>query len=109
MALFGGSKPDHPMADVKQARALIAELPANDALKALEEVTFWLDSIMRTEGFKLEYRYQLFDLLDQAGKNHQRKLSQEYLATDPPVKFRENKVWTTIFEYWRMLGAAYEQ
>jgi len=109
MALFGGGKPDHPMADAKQARKLIAELPANDAAKALEEVTFWLDSITRTEGFKLDYRYELFDWLDQAAKNHQRKLYQDYLATDRQEKFREHKLWTTIFEFWKMLGHAYGQ
>ena len=109
MALLGGSKPDHPMADVKQARQLIAVLPAHDALKALDEVTFWLDSVIRTEGFKPGYRYELFDLLDQAAKNHQRKLSQEYLATERQEKFRENKLWTTVFEFWKMLGQAYEQ
>lgn len=109
MALFGGSKPDHPMADIKQARTLIAELPANNAPKALEEVTFWLDSIIRTEGFKLDHRYQLFDLLDQAAKNHQRRINQDYLAIDRQEKFRENKLWSTVFEYWKMLGLAYEQ
>ena len=50
MALFGGSKPDHPMADLKQAKVLIAELPANDAAKALEEITFWLDSVSAVQG-----------------------------------------------------------
>jgi hypothetical protein len=109
MALFGGGKPDHPMADAKQAKKLIAELPANDAAKALEEVTFWLDSIVRTEGFKLDYRYELFDWLDQAAKNHHRKLNQEYLATDRQEKFRENKLWTTVFEFWKMLSQAYGQ
>ena len=109
MALFGGGKPDHPMADVKQAKKLIAELPAGDALKALDEVTFWLDSISRTEGFKLDYRYELFDLLDRAAKTHQRKLSQEYLTTDRQEKFRENKLWTAIFEFWKTLGKAYGQ
>ena len=28
---LGGSKVDHPMADAKQARRIIDELPANDA------------------------------------------------------------------------------
>ena len=50
MALFGGGKPDHPMADMKQARDLIAEFAAHDANKALDEVTFWLDSLNRTDG-----------------------------------------------------------
>lgn len=109
MALFGGGKPDHPMADPKQARELISEFPANDATKGLEEVTFWLDSVSRTEGFKLDYRYELYDLLDQAAKNHQRKLSQDYLATDRQEKFRESKLWNSIFEFWKTLGSCYNQ
>ena len=109
MALFGGSKPDHPMADPKQARSLIAEFPVQDATKALEEVTFWLDSVSRTEGFKLDYRFELYDALDQAAKIHQRKLSQDYLATDRQEKFRENKLWNTIFDFWKTLGACYNQ
>ena len=109
MALFGGSKPDHPMADPKKARVLMSEFPASDAAKSLEEVTFWLDSVSCTEGFKLDYRYELYDLLDQAAKNHQRKLSQDYLATDRQEKFRENKLWTSLFEFWKALGHAYNQ
>src|SRR4030081_1981474 len=109
MALFGGGKPDHPMADPKKARVLISEFPGSDAAKSLEEVTFWLDSVSRTEGFKLDYRYELYDLLDQAAKNHQRKLSQDYLATDRQEKFRENKLWTSVFEFWKTLGHAYNQ
>jgi len=109
MALFGGGKPDHPMADIKLAKKLISELPAADPAKALDEVTFWLDSVSRTEGFKLDYRFELFDLLDQAAKLHQRKLAQEYLSTDRQDKFRENKLWTTVYEFWKMLGGAYTQ
>jgi hypothetical protein len=97
------------MADIKGARSLIADFPANDAAKALEDVTFWLDSVARTEGFKLDYRYQLYDLLDQAAKQHQRKLSQEYLTTDRQEKFRENKLWTMEFEFWKLLGQGYHQ
>jgi hypothetical protein len=109
MALFGGAKVDHPMADLRQAKKLIAELPANDALKALEEVTFWLDSVCRTEGLKLDHNFELFDMLDQAAKSRQRKLSQEYFSTERQEKFRENRLWTTMFEFWRMLGGAYQQ
>ena len=109
MALFGGSKPDHPMADLKQAKVLIAELPANDAAKALEEITFWLDSVSHTPDFKVDYRYGLYDLLDQAGKNPHRKLTQEYMATDRQEKFRENKLWNAVFEFRKTLGACYNQ
>ena len=109
MALFGGSKPDHPMADLKQAKLLISELPANDAAKALEEVTFWLDSVSHTPDFKLDYRYGLYDLLDQAGKIPHRKLTQEYMATDRHEKFREHKLWNAVSEFRKTLGACYNQ
>ena len=39
ISLFGSKKPDHPMADIKEARKLLEELPANDALKCAEELT----------------------------------------------------------------------
>jgi hypothetical protein len=109
MALFGGGKPDHPMADIKNAKSLIADLPTSDPVKVVEDVTMWLESIMREEGFKVDYRFMLFDLLDQAAKNHPRRLAQDYLATDRQEKFRESKLWNTSFEFWKMLGAAYIQ
>jgi len=109
MPLFGGSKLDHPMADIKQAKTIIADLPPNDAIKALDEITFWLDSISRADGFKVDYSYELYGLLDRVGKVHQRKLSQEYLTTDRQEKFRENKLWTASFDFWKTLGNAYSQ
>ena len=109
MSLFGGSKPDHPMADIKQAKTIISDLPANDAIKALDEITFWLDSVSRADGFRVDFCFELYSLLDQAAKLHQRKLSQEYLATDRQEKFRENKLWTASFDFWKTLGNAYGQ
>jgi hypothetical protein len=103
---IGGGKPDHPMADMKRAQELIGELP-QDSYKALDEVTFWLDSLNRTEGFKLDQRFELVDLIDRAAKGHQRKLSQEYLAAPRLQKFQENRMWKLSFEYWKTLGAAY--
>lgn len=102
-----GGKPDHPMSDMKKARELVAELPADDSFKSVEEATSWLDSIDQTEGFKLDHRLSLIDLLDQATKNHQQKLAQEYLAAPRLQKFRENRLWNTAFEFWKKLGTVY--
>lgn len=35
-----GGRVDHPMADIRQAREIIADLPANDASKALDEIIY---------------------------------------------------------------------
>lgn len=102
-----GDRIDHPMADIKQAREIIADLPTIDSSKALEDVIYWLDSLNRTEGFKLERRFETVDLLDAAAKPHQRKLSKDYLSTERQQKFREHKLWNGVYGLWKHLGDAY--
>ncbi len=102
-----GGKVDHPMADAKQARQIIDDLPANDAVKALLEITEWLESLTQTEGFKLDRRFENIDLLDGAAKNPLRKLAQDYLSMPRQQKFHENRLWTAVFGFWKQLGGAY--
>ncbi len=102
-----GEKIDHPMADVKQAREIIADLPSIDSSRALDDIVNWLESLNHTEGFKLDRRFENIDLLDAAAKNHQRKLTQDYLSTGRQQKFRENKLWTGVYGLWKHLGDGY--
>jgi len=95
------------MADEKQARQIVAELPANDSAKALLEITEWLESLNRTEGFKADRRFENLDLLDVAARTHQRKLSLEYLSTSRQQKFQENKLWTALSGFSKALGDGY--
>ena len=104
---IGGGKVDHPMADAKQVRQIIAELPANDPGKALQEITEWVESVNQTDGFKVDRRFENLDLLDSAAKNHQRKLSQDYLSMPRLPKFQENKLWNSVSGFWRALGDGY--
>ena len=48
---LGGGKPDHPMSDDKGAKDVLASLPANDAVKAIEEIRHWIESVIETGGF----------------------------------------------------------
>jgi len=103
------SESDHPMADEKGAKDFLAELPVHDPYKTLDEVAFWLDATRTPEGLKPQRVFEIIDQLDQAGKAHQRKLSQEYLAGGVRLqKFQEQRIWTTVVEFWRQLAAAYE-
>jgi len=106
---LGGGKVDHPMADPKRAREIVAELPAGDSAKALAEITYWLDSINQNGEFKLNQRFENIDLLDGAVRNHLRKLSQDYLAMPRQLKFQENRLWNALFGWWRQLGDGYLQ
>jgi len=104
-----GTQSDHPLAEDKVARELIAELPANDSFKALEELSFWLDSLKGAEDLKLGRQFEIIDLIDQSAKNHQRKLSQDYLAGSARLqKFQEIRIWNTSFTFWKQLADAYQ-
>ena len=102
-----GSKPDHPMADMKKARELVAELLGQDSVKVLVESASWLDSVSRIEGFKLDHRLALVDLLDRGAKTHQTRLGQEYLDATRLEKSYESRLWSASFGFWKMLGTAY--
>ncbi len=104
-----GTQSDHPLAEDKAARELIAELPANDSFKALEELSNWLDSLKGAESLKLGRQLEIIDLIDQAAKNHQRRLSQDYLSGSARLqKFQEIRIWNTSFKFWQQLADAYQ-
>jgi len=107
ISLFGSKKPDHPMADIKEAKKLLDELPVNDPFKCADELKHWLDSVMAEEGFKPEYRVQLVQLLDEAAQTHLRKLARDYMASPRLAKFQEARLWKAIYEYWHSAGIAY--
>ena len=107
ISLFGSKKPDHPMADIKEARKILGELPANDAFKCADELTHWLESVMAEEAFKPEYRAQLVQLLDETAQIHLRKLAREYMVSPRLAKFQEIRLWKAIYEYWRQAALAY--
>ena len=107
LKLFGGGKPDHPMADPKEARRLLDDLPAQDPAKALEELAHWFESVSTAEGFKLDQRMQLLMQIDEAAQQRVRKLARDYFATARPSRVQENRLWKGIHEYWNQAGQAF--
>ena len=106
LGFLKGEKIDHPMADAKRAREIVAELPA-DPLKALAEITHWLETLRETKAFRAEKLFENIDLLDAAAKNHQRKLAQEYFGTARQQKFQEHRLWSGSYAFWKALSEAY--
>jgi len=64
MLTFFDTNPDHPMYDLAEARRLFAELQHGEPRKALDNITFWLDSIKDTSGFRHETRTPIVMLME---------------------------------------------
>jgi hypothetical protein len=107
LKIFGAGKPDHPLADPKEARRLMEALPAQDSLKALEELAHWHESVAGAEGFRPDARFELLLMLDEAAQPRLRKVTREYLAATRPSRFQENRIWTHMYDYCRQAGQAY--
>lgn len=105
--LFGGDKPDHPMADPKEARRLLESLPGDKPAEALEDLTHWIESVSSTQGFRLEVRIDRLLRIDEAAQSRIRALSREYLAAGRPSRAQETRMWSGIHEYWRQAGTAF--
>src|SRR5713226_5266240 len=103
--LFSG-KADHPMADPKEARRILEQVPAQE-LKALDELAHWHESVSLAAGFKAAERLQLLTAIDDAAQPRLRKVARDYFAAARPSRYQENLMWTRVHEYWRQAGLAW--
>lgn len=101
------SNNDFPMADVASARATLADLPADDPLKALEEITGWLVSIKETAGFRPERRAGVVMLLDETAQPFHAMLLKEYLAAPHLQDFHGMYIWKGIHAHMKAQAEAY--
>ncbi len=102
-----GKKPDHPMADMKSAQALLDDLPKNDAYKTLMELTEWLESVAGNTDFRLDHQFAVLRLLDETAQPYARKLVREYFVPHELNKFQENRMWLVLGNLYRHTAAAY--
>jgi hypothetical protein len=107
LGIFGGTRSDHPMADLKEAKRLLAELPAADPCRALEEATHWLESVTIEPTFRHDQRAQLAQLIDEAAQPLARKAGREYLGSSRLGKQQETRLWTTVYGFWKAASLAY--
>ncbi|MCE2950271.1 MAG: hypothetical protein LXA50_24835 [Betaproteobacteria bacterium] len=107
--MFGwiAGKPDHPLADLKAARQVINELRGGDPVSRLDEATAYLESLLRVDGFRLGYLYEVVDLLDQAAKPHQRRISSDYIGASRLTRHQDSRLWKSAADFWRALAQAY--
>lgn len=106
MGLFG-NKSDHPMADIKSAQKLLSDVPRNDALKALQEITDWIESVRDNTDFHVDQQLDVLSLLDEAARPYMRKLVREYFSAHALSKFQENRSWMALNAFFSQNEQAY--
>ncbi len=106
LGLFS-SKPDHPLADPREAKRILAELAAHEPQAAVEEAGNWLESLVATAGFKLSQRLELVLQIDEAVIVPARRLGRDYLAQGRGNRALESRLWGINHAYWGHVVAAY--
>src|SRR5512135_2863281 len=102
-----GNKIDHPMSSMVEAKKLLAELPKDNALEALQEITSWLLSVTDTPGFHAELRTSIIMLLDETGQPFHAELLKRYLAAPHLQDFQGMHLWQQIHGFAKELARAY--
>ena len=95
------------MSGLKEAQMLLAELPRDNTLKALAEITSWLTSVTETPGFRPELRIEVIMLLDETGQPLQAELLHLYLGAPHLQDFKGMQLWQVIHGYMKALAEAY--
>jgi len=103
-----GSSSNHPL-DRKDAKAVLADDVARlNPVAALDVLAGYLSDIKTTEGLRPRRIFEIVDLIDRTGTPLQRKLGYEYLAgRENLTKFRENRLWSATFTYYKELADGY--
>jgi hypothetical protein len=106
LGLFS-SKPDHPLADAKEAKRIFDALPGREPGAAIHEATALLESLPGVEGFKPEQRLALAFQLDEATIVPARRLGREYVSSRLS-RVQEQRLFSGNREYWTALIDAYQ-
>lgn len=106
LGLFG-KKSDHPMADLKSARRLLEEVPKGDSVKALHELAGWIESVRGDPDIRLDNRFAVLRLLDEAARAHEMKVVHDYFSVDAIAPAYEKRLWKELNEFYTALAEAY--
>jgi hypothetical protein len=102
-------KNDHPLANARELRKVLGELPKDNAFRALDEISGWLESLDGVSGFSTSALYEVLEQLDEAAQPHLKRLSREYFGASRLSKSEENRLWSIHYDFWTRLAAAYER
>ena len=93
------SRPDHPLGDVKELKRVLAELPLDNAFKAVDEVYGWFESLMSSDDFRFDHLFDVVRQLDETAQPHVRRLARDYVHSPRLSKNEERRLWSMCYNY----------
>jgi len=110
LASVGGfftQKIDHPLADQRELRKVLGELPKDNAFKALDEIAVWFESLAGVAEFPGDLLCEVIQQLEGAAQPHLKRLAREYFHTARLSRTEERRLWSINHGFWSLLAAAY--
>lgn len=100
---------EHQLANEKELRRVLAQLPSDNALKVLDEIIGWLQSLLAAHGMAEDVLFDVVRQLDEAAQWHELRLTRDYLHSPRLAKADEKRLWSAIHDFWSLLATAYEK
>ncbi|HET6720696.1 MAG TPA: hypothetical protein VFH22_13665 [Rhodocyclaceae bacterium] len=98
----------HPLADPKELKRTLAELPPRDDAKSLDELAGWLESVSNAEGLMPAQTFDIVRQLDDAAQSFLRRLTHAYLAPSARSPKEEQRLWQRCYGYCEFAATAYQ-
>lgn len=101
------SRPDHPLGDAKELKRILAELPLDNAFRAVDEIYGWYESLQTADDFRIDQLFDVVRQLDDAAQHPLRRLSRDYLNSPRLSKSDERRLWTMCYNYAGEVSSLY--
>lgn len=98
----------HPLADPKELKRTLAELPLKDDFKSLDELAGWLESVSNADGLSPGQIFDIVRQLDDAAQPFMRRLTHAYLSPSARSPKEEQRLWQLCFAYCEFAANAYQ-
>ncbi len=96
-----GKKSDHPLADIRSAQQVLEDIPKNDALNAVQELTGWIEVIAEmADELRVDHQCAVLRMFDETAQQFVRKLLRDYFTAQALSKFQESRLWTMLNEFY---------
>lgn len=105
---LGQKEGGHPLSDPRELKKVIGELPSDNAFKALDEITAWLESLPTARDFPVDRLFEAIRQLEEAASAPLKRLSRDYLNSPRLSRTEEKRLWSINHGFWTLLVACYE-